>query len=249
MALVSIHYWFASDEVRSLLSSNGLCDLDSALRLGDSLDDRLHEVRASRHDFKRVVSQAISSPAGSTTVYIKRQWRRVRWIPRVTDVRHRIGLKCSPIHEWRGLRILHTAGFDVAEPLALFWNGWGFSQGAIVTRAVPPQSSIADLLVRGELQAMADERRRSLIQAAVAVVARLHRERISWRSMKAKHFYPEEVTPSRWRIWLIDCEGVCQKASRHDCQREWRTYLQFVSKLAPTLEDHFRLAYTSATNA
>jgi hypothetical protein len=58
-------------------------------------------------------------------------------------------------------------------------------------------------------------------EAATKVVARLHRARISWRSMKAKHFYPEDIGGNRWRIWLIDCEGVYRWASRRDCEREW----------------------------
>ena len=140
-------------------------------------------------------------------------WTR---IPRPTDIRHRIGLQCTPIHEWRGLRILQNAGFNVSEPLAVFWKGWGLSRGAVVTRAVPPAWSMADMLLRGELQAMDAKRRNSLIDAAANVVARLHRARISWRSMKAKHFYPEELSDGTWRIWLIDCEGVDRWASRRD---------------------------------
>src|SRR5205085_9853670 len=117
------------------------------------------------------------------------QWSRDRWLPRPTDIRHRIGLQCSPIHEWRGLRMLQAAGFHVSEPLAVFWRGWGFSRGAVVTRAVPPAHSMADMLLSGELEQMDAAKRASLIDAAAKVVARLHRARISWRSMKAKHFY------------------------------------------------------------
>lgn len=242
---MSDHSRFASDEVERLLAANGLGDLDGAFRVGKSLDSG-HEARATRHHNKRVVRLDLKGPGGTTSVYIKRQWHRERWIPRPTDIRHRIGLQCSPVHEWRGLRILQAAGFNVSEPLALFWHGWGFARGAVVTRAVPPTCSMADLLLSGELQQMDADRRASLIDAASHVVARLHRARISWRSMKAKHFYPEEIGPGKWRIWLIDCEGVYRWASRRDCQREWRTYLRYFTSRAPDLQQSFLAAYAGA---
>ena len=176
-------------------------------------------------------------------VYIKRQWRRARLLPRPTDLRHRIGVKCSPIHEWRGLRILQSVGLHVAEPLALFWQGWGFSRGAVVTRAVPPAASLADMIARNELQAMTADRQQSLIGASVEVIRRLHRARISWRSLKAKHFYPEELRTGQWRIWLIDCEGVYRWASRRDCQREWHTFLHSLGKDAASLKSSLLRAY------
>jgi hypothetical protein len=244
---VTHHRCFASQEVEQLLSANGLADLNSAFELGEPLGD-LHEGRASRHEYKRVVKLDLAAPDGVTRVYIKRQWRRERWLPRPTDIRHRIRLKCSPVHEWRGLRLLQGAGFCVAEPLALFWQGWGFSRGAVVTRAVPPQYSLADLIQIGELDAMAPQRRISLIEASAKLIARLHRARISWRSMKAKHFYPEETSPCNWRIWLIDCEGVYNRATRRDCQREWGVFLRFVTPRMHDLRKAFLAAYSAGLN-
>lgn len=244
---MSQHSQFASHEIERLLTANGLCDLEAAFELGEPLDV-LHAARATRHQHKRVVRLDLNSPTGKTRVYIKRQWRRERWLPRPTDIRHRIALKCSPVHEWHGLRILKSAGFHVSEPLALFWQGWGFSRGAVVTRAVPPTRSMADLLLRGELQRMETRRLDTLIEAAAGVVARLHRARLSWRSMKAKHFYPEEVPGGKWRIWLIDCEGVYRRASRHDCRREWRNYLEYIQARAPGLQKSFVTAYGAAAN-
>lgn len=231
-----------------LLAANGIRDLDSAFQVGESLDVE-HEGRATRHFNRRVVKLELKSPAGATTVYIKRQWKVERWIPRPTDLRHRIGVFCSPIHEWRGLKTLQTAGFQVAEPLALFWRGWGFAHGAIVTRAVPPMRSMADMLHSGEFEQMDDAKRESLVAAATKIVARLHKERISWRSMKAKHFYPEDLGAHCWRIWLIDCEGVYRWATRRDCEREWRTYLEPFISYAPALQSEFVDAYRIALAA
>jgi hypothetical protein len=243
---VSNHSRFASDQIAELLAVNGVRELEDAFRVGDLLGEQ-HFQRATRHLNKHVVKLELAAPAGPTTVYIKRQWRRERWLPRPTDIRHRINLQCSPVHEWRGLRVLQQAGFDVSEPLALFWSGWGLARGAVVTRAVPPQLSMVDRLLSGEMLEMSRDRRHALIDAAVNVVVRLRDARISWRSMKAKHFYPEELGDGRWRIWLIDCEGVSQWSSRRDCEREWQTYLKSFTKHAPELQKDFLSAYARAS--
>jgi hypothetical protein len=236
------HAQFASDDIAKLFAANGVRDLSDAYRVGELLGEQ-HLRRATRHQNKHVVKFELNGPTGVTSVYIKRQWRRERWFPRPTDIRHRINLQCSPVHEWRGLRILQDAGFNVSEPLAVFWSGWGLARGAVVTRAVPPAQSMADMLLNGELEAMPAERRSSLIEAAVDVVVRLKHAGISWRSMKAKHFYPESLNDGDWRIWLIDCEGVYRWASRRDCEREWKTFLAGITSHAPALESPMLAAY------
>lgn len=242
---MSDHCRFASDETARLLAANGIRDLESAFQVGESLDDE-HNGLATRHWNRRVVRFDLKDGSSASTVYIKRQWKAERWIPRPTDIRHRIALFCAPIHEWRGLSMLQDAGVHVSQPLAVFWRGWGFSRGAVVTRAVPSTRSMADMVVRGELERMDRAKRDSLIEASAKVIAKLHRARISWRSMKAKHFYPEDLGGDRWRIWLIDCEGVYRWASRRDCEREWRTYLSYFAARTPALRKAFQAAYSLA---
>jgi hypothetical protein len=99
------------------------------------------------------------------------------------------------------------------------------------------------MLAAGELERMDPVRRESLIRAATQVIARLHRAPISWRSMKAKHFYPEETAPGQWRIWLIDCEGVSRRVTRGDRQREWSQFLGYIAARSPGLREAFLAAY------
>jgi lipopolysaccharide kinase (Kdo/WaaP) family protein len=231
---VSNHSRFASDEIQRLFAANGIRDLEDAFLAGEPLGEQHHR-RANRHHNKVVVKVDLKGTVGVTPVYIKRQWSRERWLPRPTDIRHRINLQCSPVHEWRGLQILKNAGVHVSEPLALFWSGWGLTRGAVVTRAVPPQHSIADLISRGDLERLPAKPRTAMLEAAVSVVLRLRSLRISWRSMKTKHFYPEELRDGSWRMWLIDCEGVYRWATEHDSQREWRTFVNCFEKRSPAL--------------
>jgi hypothetical protein len=241
------HQLFACDEVKCHLTANGLHSLEAAFTLGEPVGD-LHVERATRHEFKRIVHLDIAASTGSYHVYIKRQWRRERLLPRLTEIRHRIAIKCTPIHEWRGLQIMQQAGLHVSEPLALFWRGWGFSSGAVVTRAVPVNRSLADLINSGEVARMAPGRRAALIDAAVHTVARIEQARLTWRSMKAKHFYPEE-TDNGWRIWLIDCEGVSDRGSRSDRKRQWNAFLQYITARMPELKDAFLKAYSIGLSA
>lgn len=239
------HSRFANDEIEKLLAANGLQTLDDAFRVGDFLSGQ-HYRRATRHKNKHVVKFDLQGPTGPTTVYIKRQWRRERWLPRPTDIRHRINLFCSPVHEWRGLRLLEGIGVNVSQPLAVFWSGWGFARGAVVTRGLPPELSMADLLLGGKLLAMPTERLNSMIDEAVRIVVQLHQHGISWRSMKAKHFYPEELPDGSWRIWLIDCEGVYRWASRRDCQREWKSFVTTFTAHTSSLQKPLLAAYDRA---
>jgi hypothetical protein len=229
---------FVSEEVKQLLITNGIPDLGAAFDVGRPVDD-MHAERAVRHDFKRIVNLDLKTPDGVLRVFIKRQWRRERLLPRLTEIRHRIGIKCTPIHEWRGLRIMQRAGLNVSEPLALFWRGWGFSSGAIVTQAVPVNRSLDDLISNGEFERMDLERRNLLIKAVVSVVERLRRARLAWRSMKAKHFYPEETSSNGWRIWLIDCEGVSTRCSRTEHKRQWKAFLHNITERLPDTREAF----------
>jgi hypothetical protein len=242
---MSDHSRFASDEIEKLFAKNGLRDLDDAFRVGKHLGEQ-HYRYATRHKNKHVVKFDLRGSDGQTSVYIKRQWRRERWLPRPTDIRHRINLQCSPVHEWRGLRMIEEIGVSVSQPMALFWSGWGLARGAIVTRAVPAELSMADMLLSGRLLEMPIERLNSLIEAAVSVVVRLRQAGISWRSMKAKHFYPEELPGGAWRIWLIDCEGVSRWGSRRLFDREWENFVRTFTSHTSALQRPLLAAYDRA---
>jgi hypothetical protein len=103
--------------------------------------------------------------------------------------------------------------------------------------------SLADMLESGEFKQLPEKRRHALINAAVDVVVRMQEARIAWRSMKAKHFYPEPLPDDGWRMWLIDCEGVSRIASRRDLLREWKMFLQTVTNRSPELRDEFLERY------
>jgi hypothetical protein len=93
---------------------------------------------------------------------------------------------------------------------------------------------------------MPNDRLNALVDAAVRVVVRLHQARISWRSMKAKHFYPEELRDGTWRIWLIDCEGVSRWASRRDCDRGWNAFVETFTSHTSALQKPLLAAYGRA---
>lgn len=215
---------FASCEAQSLLSTIGLVDLETAFTHGESLDGQYH-LRATRHDHKQVVTLPIPSAQGTDRLYIKRQWRITRWVPRWTDLRRGVGLLSSPVCEWRGIHMMRSAGLNVPEPLALFWQGRGWSRAAVVIKAVPPVESLADMIERGDIAELSARDTAGLVDTIVAVFAKLDESQLAWRSMKAKHFYPEQLPNGAWSIWLIDCEGVHRSRLRKDRERGRRSFV------------------------
>ena len=133
--------------------------------------------------------------------------------------------------------MLQDFGLAVSQPLAVFWQGWGVRRGAVVTQAVPPKYSLADLIVRGDYDRLTAECRRSLIHAALEVIERFQKSGLAWRSMKPKHFYPEQLPGNQWRVWLIDCEGIYRSMHGRDLHRGWRDFLRSSAGLSPTFHE------------
>lgn len=222
------HRWFASAEVERMLAANELADLDAAFARGEPI--------GSRHPEKEVATLWLSASDGPQRVYIKRQWRLTRWIPRAPDLRHGRGWLSSPVREWRGLQWMQSAGLNVSAPLALFWHGWGLRRAAIVTQSLPPVPSLWERFTAPECDKITIEDFPSLAAALIDVIDRLHAAGLCWRSMKAKHVYPERLANGEWRIWLIDCEGVHRRPTRREYAREQRQFLASLLEVSPALE-------------
>jgi hypothetical protein len=221
---------FASDEAHALLRSFGLTDLEAAFTQGEQLGSQ-HRLRATRHEHKQVVTLPVQTPQGAERLYIKRQWRITRWVPRWTDLRRGVGLLSSPVCEWQGIHLMRSAGLAAPEPLALFWQGRGWSRAAVVIKAVPPDESLADLIEHGAIARLSSQELTCLIDDIVAVFTRLDEAKLAWRSMKAKHFYPERLASGDWRIWLIDCEGAHRSTLPRDRQRGRTSFLNSLHAL------------------
>jgi hypothetical protein len=127
--------------------------------------------------------------------------------------------------------MMRAAGLCVPEPLALFWLGRGWSHSAVVIKAVPPTESLTDLIERGAIAALSSHESGRLVDAIVSVFEQLDQSQLAWRSMKAKHFYPERLPNGEWRIWLIDCEGVHRSTLARDRQRGRRSFVNSLHAL------------------
>ena len=202
---------FRSDEAREILKKNGLATLEDALQVGQPLSGAF-AYRGSRHGHREVVSVELNmgdrEDDRHNTFYIKRQWKRRRSIPRLTDIRRGIGFCSEAEAEWNGLHQMENEGIPVVEPWGLFCGKGGV--GAIVTRAAPATYSLQDLLRDGLALNYSESKRSELVSAIISTITTIRAKQIAWRSMKAKHFYPHEVGGS-WHICLIDCEGVSKE--------------------------------------
>ncbi|MEE8452547.1 MAG: hypothetical protein V3R99_11555, partial [Thermoguttaceae bacterium] len=118
---------FGSQAALNLLSANGLVDLETVFDCG--------EVIPCRHQVKGVAVATLRDGDRPVRVFIKKQWRRSRLIPRLPDLRFGKAFSSYPLCEWRGLLRFRRLGLDTAEPLALFRHRWHPCRAAVVTGA------------------------------------------------------------------------------------------------------------------
>ena len=218
--------WFASERARDLLVENGLSNLEQAFCMGQVLEGS-HRHLGSRHAHKEVVRLQLLREGAEEVVFIKRQWRRDRWLPRPTDIRRGMAFRSVPFCEWRGLTALRGIGVDAAEPLALFQAQWSV-RSAVVTRAVVGTSSLTELL-RNEMTLHHDAIAK-LSESALHVIHRIQDSGYAWLSMKAKHFYPSPLLNGRFAMSVIDCEGVYPHASSREQGRDYSAFVRSVPK-------------------
>jgi hypothetical protein len=188
-----------------------------------TLDDllALPSTGSQKHPHKDVLRITVEPNGEPETVYIKRQWAWDRRWPRWSDWRDGVARLSDPVLEWRGLRALADIGLNVPQPMRLLTDGIPRSpRAAIVMSAVPVKHSLADLARRGDLLRLNPFARRSLAVTLMQTVDCLHRHGFRWRSMKAKHIYPQRLDDQGWRLWLIDCEGIRPRATRRQQTRD-----------------------------
>lgn len=213
---------YSSETARQLLNGNGITCLNTALDTG--------EVLHHRYNAKNVATIKVRDGEDNVRIYIKRQWRHARIIPRMHTILAGKALASYPLREWRGLHALSALGLDTAEPLALFRHPLHPFRAAVVTRAVPGKQPLNQLLANGLLADIDHTEMVALVRELVRIIDRIHNAGIGWRSMDIKHFYPVQQEDGSWRIWLIDCEGVFGPAKERHIERERRSVLRAIHK-------------------
>jgi len=209
---------FSTPEAGEFLTACGLEDLESVFRLGRA-------VQPDRHSHKEVASATLETKRTRERIFIKRQWRRKRQVPRWGDLIRGQARQSDPVREWWGLTWLRAAGLDAAEPLGLYYRTRSM-RSAVVTRAVPAATSFHDMLRAGSQERAAVESLEPLAEAVALTVRRMHAAGYAWRGVVARHFYPEIRPDSSWRVWLIDLEGVHRRLSPLSIRRDHRRLLE-----------------------
>ena len=213
---------YSSETAKQLLNGNGITCLNTALDAG--------EVLHRRYNAKNVATITVRDGEENVRIYIKRQWRHARIVPRMHTILAGKALASYPLREWRGLHALSALGLDTAEPLALFRHPLHPFRAAVVTRAVPGKQPLNQLLANDFLSDIGHKAMIALARELVRIIDRIHHAGIGWRSMDIKHFYPVQQEDGSWRIWLIDCEGVFQPAKERHIERERRSVLRAIHK-------------------
>jgi len=197
---------FASDSARLLLSENNLADIDAIFS---------KRAQAAERHQGRCVQEAILADARGTParVFIKMQWGRRRLWPRMTDLKTGQVFQSLPVREWHGIQRFQSLGFKVPERLAVFRDGLFSMRAAVIVREVPPPFSIDEMLRNGDWNQLTDFDQTLIIKEIFATLGTIYASGIGWRGISSRHFFPQRDEKGRWKVWLIDCEGVHPRGS------------------------------------
>lgn len=206
---------FASPAARELLVRGGLGDLDSVFAAGGSAPER--------HRGRTVWETTLADRSGEPVrVFVKMNWGRRRLLPRLADLKTGQPFQTMPEREWHGLARLEAAGLNVPERLALFSEGLLLFRSAVVVRAVPPAESIDGIIRLGGWERLSGRQRLSLLDAIVETLGRIRSAGLGWRGASSRHLFPTLLPGDRWKLWVIDCEGVHARAGRRTFERDCR---------------------------
>lgn len=203
---------YAGRWAKDLLTAAGIDSLDAAFATGE-------RVLEGRHEYKEVTRLTASQGVHGNELYIKRQHRSVRMLPKLRDLFEHGLFAGDPRKEWRGLNLLRSWGMCAVEPLALFYRSISF-RSAIVTTSVPGDRSLREIALEGDLNKLTDLQLEPLTNAIVKTVNQIHERGYGWRGMDARHLYPEPSRDGGVRIWLIDCEGIHRSRSEATRNRD-----------------------------
>lgn len=192
---------YENSQTQIVLDRSGLSDVESLFLIADGA--------RCRHQGRAVAQiQLAEEHSSTTTAYVKLQWGRRRLWPRIRDLKSGQYLKNQPTREWQGIAALASIGLYVPSRLALFREGLLSFREAVVISAVPPRFSLQDMHRNGAWDDLQPSEQESLLVEMVRVMRRIHRAGLGWRGVCTRHFFPETDADGRWKLWLIDCEGV-----------------------------------------
>ncbi|GAB4134819.1 MAG: hypothetical protein Tsb009_00300 [Planctomycetaceae bacterium] len=158
--------------------------------------------------------------------FVKLNWGRRRFWPRMTDIKTGQIFQSLPTREWHGLNRFEQIGLNVPERIALFREGLLHFRDAVIVREVPPLYSVDEMLQNGEWEKLTLSQQSNLLAAIMDILRTIHLAGLGWRGSSSRHFYPQLDPDGCWKIWLIDCEGVHRSWSRkvilRDCDKLWR---------------------------
>ncbi|HUG90257.1 MAG TPA: lipopolysaccharide kinase InaA family protein [Planctomycetaceae bacterium] len=210
---------WGSDAARALLEHNGLADVDRVF-------SRFRPDRW-RHAGRAVVEAALPSPGGGERrVFVKLSFGRRRWWPRMADLKTGQFWQSLPLREWRGIERLEALGLFVPERIGLYGEGLWRSRAAVIVGAVPAPHSIDELLRSGRWRHLDRPDREFILEEVVAAARRIHAAGLAWRGICSRHFFPVRQPDGRWRLWLIDLEGLHRRRGSRPVERDFSKLLR-----------------------
>lgn len=213
---------FGSRADEQLLRRHGLDRIEPLIAQAPSVEGRHSDRRAWPIDIRdeRGVTQRL---------YVKVHWNHLRAVPRLKDIPRGQFFDSMPEREWNGLLTFRSLGLAAAEPVCVMRDGLFRANAAVFTRAVPPTDSFHDWLATGRWSRLPRSTQLDILDEMWRVIARVYGAGLRWLSLQTKHLYPEQRPDGRWRVWLIDCEGVQRRITARDIRLDLKRLINSLS--------------------
>jgi len=229
---------------RELFGRLDLSDFDSVMTLRSGMV-------VGRHKHRDTSLILLGEGPSSTRLFLKRVYRSpIKHV--LEDLLAGRRPHAQPLKEWKAIERCQDRGIEVMRPVA-----WGQRsvlgiprQAFLLILAVPAPESL-DEAVRRLTQSSTEPRigyeRRRLAQELGAFVGRIHRARLIWPDMVAKHIFVSAMsttdTSNRWSFFLIDVERMDSGGSPRARGKDLRALLRSLRTHPLRATDLLRFAH------
>jgi len=142
------------------------------------------------------------------TVCVKRQTGRIPLIPPFSEFKDGIYKKPMPVRECEAIADLEGLGLNLPARLALLHEKGRQFRAALITRTVPAQQSIEQMMQNRSWASLGEEMQSAILDQVIANLHCIHEDGYCWKEVSLEKFYPVLQGNGSWLLWLSDLESA-----------------------------------------
>lgn len=186
--------------------------------------------------FTRQIETRKHQPFG---VMVKRHSGTIPLIP-LTELKNGLYKIPLPVREWEAIADLEGLGLNLPERLALFHSRERQFQSALITKAIPAQQSIYQMMCNRSWNSLGEEMQSGILDQLIANLFAIHEDGYCWQKVSLENFHPVLQGNGEWMLWLTNLESAVADLPEKMQQRDLNHLLKTASKMQA---DPFTLKY------